>query len=95
MHDEQAAEEILQETFKILEIDDSELDRLMKSAPEKQVVAWLLKTRTSVSNAWIAERLSMGHQSAVNNAVRAVQNPKQKSIKSFKRKILVQYLTHN
>jgi hypothetical protein len=50
----------LQETFKILDSNDSALDHMIKSAPEKQVVAWLLKTATSVNNSWIAERLSMG-----------------------------------
>jgi len=87
MHDERAAEELLQKVFKLLKINDAALDQMMKSDPKKQAAAWLLKTGTSVSNSWIAERLSMGHQSAVNNAVRALTKPNQKYIKSLQRKM--------
>jgi hypothetical protein len=41
--------------------------------PRKQVLAWLLRSRTTVGGAWIAARLAMGHVSNVSRAYRAAQ----------------------
>ena len=41
-----------------------------KSAPEKVRLAALMKTATSVSNAWLAERLKMGEPASVSQYVR-------------------------
>ena len=60
---------------------------MRKSDPRKQVIAWLLKEKTSASNGWIADRLWMGHYTAVNNAVYAVRQGKQQKINSLKRQI--------
>ena len=42
--------------------------------PAKQVLAWMLRSRTTAGGAWIAERLAMGHVSNVSRAYRAVRN---------------------
>ncbi|MBG7606851.1 MAG: hypothetical protein IZT59_02300 [Verrucomicrobia bacterium] len=39
---------------------------MRKSAPEKVLIAVLLRERTSVSNGWIAQRLAMGYTGAVS-----------------------------
>jgi REP element-mobilizing transposase RayT len=45
------------------------LAKLKKSDPLKVRLAMVLRARTSVSNAWIAERLAMGHPGAVSRVV--------------------------
>ena len=87
MHDEHRAEELVTKAFKILEIDDTGLSVMKKSDPRKQAIAWLLKQKTSVSNVWIANRLCMGHYTAVNNAVYALHQGKKRNIKKLRRKI--------
>ena len=42
---------------------------LKKSDPRKVICAALVKRRTAVSNAWIAERLAMGHPASMSQQV--------------------------
>lgn len=51
---------------------NADLTRLppQKSAPEKVVLAALMKAATSVSNGWLAERLQMGPAASVSQYVR-------------------------
>jgi hypothetical protein len=44
---------------------------LRKTDPRKVQLAILLRTHTSVSNAWIAEHLEMGHPGSVSRSVSA------------------------
>lgn len=62
-------EDRLQVAAKALEVD---LDRLppRKSAPEKVLLAALLKAATSVSNGWLCERLQMGTPASASQFVR-------------------------
>src|SRR4030042_3246216 len=87
MHDEHSAEKWVQKAFRILGIDDSELPGMRKSDAQKQVIAWVLKQKTSVSNGWIADRLWMGHYTAVNNAVHTIRQRKQQKMNSLRRKM--------
>ena len=47
--------------LKNLGVDSSELPSMKKTAAEKIAIAWLIRSRTCVSQGWIAERLQMGH----------------------------------
>ena len=40
---------------------------------EKVVIAALIREQTSVKNAWVADRLAMGHEGNVTQAVRLVR----------------------
>ena len=51
--------------------DLSGLRALRKTDPRKVQLAILLRTHTSVSNAWIAEHLAMGHPGSVSRSVSA------------------------
>jgi hypothetical protein len=51
--------------------DLSSLRGLSKTDPRKVALAILLRTHTSVSNAWIAEHLEMGHPGSVSRSVSA------------------------
>jgi hypothetical protein len=41
-----------------------------KSAPEKDVLAWWLRQRTTLSLRWVGEHLVMGHFTWVSQAIR-------------------------
>ena len=43
---------------------------------EKALICGVVRSRTSVSNGWLAERLSMGHVSSVTRALRRVKETK-------------------
>lgn len=89
LHNERAAEDLVQEALKVLKLDNTQLVEMKKSDPHKQVIAYLLKKKTSVSNIWIAERLSMGYYTAVTNGVRAVKQGKQKNVKKLANKLKI------
>jgi hypothetical protein len=52
-----------------LPVDGSGLAKLRKSDPRKVRLALLLRTHTTVSNEWIAEKLAMGHPGSVSRLV--------------------------
>lgn len=62
-------EERLQTFARAAKIDLAKLPA-QKSAPEKVVLAALLKTSTAVSNGWLADRLGMGQPASVSQFVR-------------------------
>ena len=57
--------------------DLSSLRALRKTDPRKVQLAILLRTHTSVSNAWIAEHLAMGHPGSVSRSVSAGRGTKE------------------
>jgi REP element-mobilizing transposase RayT len=69
---ELAAEHWVQKTLRRLRMEDAELQALPKGADTKLVMAWWLRSQTTVSRSWIARRLEMGHETRVTLAVRAV-----------------------
>ena len=46
-----------------------ELQALPKGAAEKAVLAWWLRQRTTVTLRWMSQRLDMGHDTRVTQAV--------------------------
>lgn len=66
LHDEAEALRLLEEGLKRLAIEPAALNDMRKSAPEKQVLAWHLRSRTIMSNQWITERLHCGHECNVS-----------------------------
>ena len=72
-HGEKEARRILREGIRHLGLPPglAELSRLKKSDGRKTQLAILLRTHTSMSNDWIAERLVMGHPGSVSWTVSA------------------------
>ena len=70
-HDLKEAERILLKMMSKLGAED--LAQRPANDPAKQVLAWLLRSRTTAGGAWIAERLAMGHVSNVSRAYLAVR----------------------
>jgi putative transposase len=73
-HDQAEAERILAGGLRTLELRREGLVTLPKGQPEKQVLAWWLHGRTTVTRRWIAEHLAMGYESRVSQAVRWVES---------------------
>jgi len=78
-HDAVAAEKLLRQWLKALKLSAKELERKPKGAPEKVVLAWWLRRRTTVTLRWVSERVGMGHYTRVTQAVsRAERKPARK-----------------
>jgi len=67
---EAAAEAVMLRCLSYFGLRREELPRMTKSAPEKRLMAGLLRYTFPVSAVWIAQELSMGHYTSVSKAVR-------------------------
>jgi hypothetical protein len=65
-HDSNEAGRLLREGMTCFQVSETELGGLKRSDPRKLAIARLIRGRTSVSNQWIAEKLSLGHVSSVS-----------------------------
>ena len=72
-HDEGAAEKALRRALVALGLSKSALEQMPKNAPEKMVLAWWLRQRTTVGLRWVSERLAMGHFTRVSQAISEVR----------------------
>jgi hypothetical protein len=68
-HDEAAGRTLLRRGLAALGLKPSDLAALPKGAPEKTVLAWWLRARTTVSLRWVGQTLAMGHYTRVTQAV--------------------------
>ena len=85
---EWAARTLLAEGLAALALSGSDLERLPKGAPEKTVLAWWLRERTTVTLRWIGQRLKMGHYTRVTQAVSRMQRQPARKRKKMKRCLL-------
>jgi hypothetical protein len=69
-HGDEEASRLLTTALERLELKPGELSRLKKGDPRKLAITALVRQRTTVSNAWLAERLHLGHASRVSQACR-------------------------
>jgi REP element-mobilizing transposase RayT len=74
-HDEREAQRLLAAALTQLGLSLPAVAALKKTDARKQALAWLIKSRTVVGDAWIAARLEMGHRSNVSRAVSAFRAP--------------------
>ncbi|MEP4077372.1 transposase [Haloferula sp.] len=77
-HDEVEATKLLKQLLKELGLPQGRvaLSGRGKWQREKALTCWVVRRHTGVSNAWLAERLSMGHVSSVTRALRRVRESK-------------------
>jgi len=73
-HNERAAEALLTAGLRALKLDPSQLPNLAKGAPEKRILAWWLRSQTTVTRRWICDQLSMGDESWVTHSVREMES---------------------
>ena len=73
-HGEAAAKRLLALGLEALGLRADELRQLPKGDERKAALAAALRTRTTVSNAWTAKLLSMGHESRVTHCLKMPAN---------------------
>jgi putative transposase len=86
-HTEEVAKEYIKKALNVLNLDASELEKRRKSDSHKQVIAWFLKTSTTVKNQWIADNLHMGHWTSVPNAVKRIIETRNRTIIKLRNKL--------
>ena len=86
-HNECEAERLLFGALCVLGITEVELLGLKNNSLEKQVIAWLLKSHTTVTGVWIADRLEMGDRSNVSRALSAMKQSEVGSVVELKQKM--------
>ncbi|MBU1692765.1 MAG: transposase [Verrucomicrobia bacterium] len=86
-HDDRTAESLLLAGLKALGLALGAVQAMKKSAPEKQALLWLVKTKTVVGDEWVVARLNGGHRSNVSRAVRAFSPPADRKRKVLARKL--------
>lgn len=86
-HDTEHADRELDRMVKGLGLSPTILKEARQNDPYKQAIAWWLKTRTTVSDAWLSEKLHMGNRTNVYRAVAAYRDPKDRERNMIKRKM--------
>lgn len=87
-HGEAEAERLLRVAMKRLGVGLSELKKRKSVDLEKQAIAWLLHTHTSVTVTWIADTLEMGHRVNASRALSRFREGKGRDVKKLKREML-------
>jgi REP element-mobilizing transposase RayT len=88
MHGESEAERLIMAALSSLNISADELLKAKSNSLDKQSVAWLLKTHTTVTGVWIAARLNMGHRMNVSRAITIFNRSAEKSVQKMREKML-------
>ena len=83
-HGPAEAERLIQTALEALEWNEEGLLAAKSVQPEKQAIAWLIKTHTAVSGIWIAERLRMGHRTNCSRAISRFRHGQEKNIRKLK-----------
>ena len=87
-HDEAAGERDLKRGLAVFGLSEAEMRELPRNAPEKEVLAWWLRQRTTVSLRWLSERLAMGHFSRVSQAISIVKRNSERKLERLKCKLI-------
>ena len=86
-HGAAAAEKLLVAGLAAFGLSRQDLAELPKSAPEKTVLAWWLRERTTVSLRWVSQELAMGHYTRVTQAVSRLKRKPGKKLEKLKRQL--------
>ncbi len=73
-HGEAEAERLLALGLTALQLQPGELAGQAKATPEKQALAWWLCQHTTVTRRWVSQRVAMGDESRVTQAIRCLKN---------------------
>jgi REP element-mobilizing transposase RayT len=87
-HNEKEAERLLAKALKALNCNEGDLLSMKQNQPEKQAVAWLLKSHTTVTVIWIAQRLQMGHRTNATRGISRIRNSSENKIQKLRTKML-------
>jgi REP element-mobilizing transposase RayT len=87
-HNEERAEELIRKCRGILGISAAELKAMKKTDPRKQGIAWLIKTRTVMTNEWIDRECNMGSRTNIFQAIKVMENARKGKIGKIKKQLL-------
>jgi len=88
LHNEHRAKELKQLGLAALKLHDANLMDMAKGAVDKKLLAWFIKSRTTVSNVWVSDQLYCGHPSNIPGYVRWVRETKDRKILKWCKKLL-------
>ncbi len=87
-HNQRQADSLIQASLPVIGLNTiDELKALRKSHPHKQAVVWLVKTRTTVRDRWLAETLNAGSRPMFYHGVKRYRAPKRRADKNLKREL--------
>ena len=86
-HDQAQAQRMLEAGLGWLGVKESDLAKMPKGQAAKQVLAWWLYGRTTVTRRWLAERLKMGYETRVSQAVHWVESNRTRAVMDLRRKL--------
>ena len=78
-----------------LELEDRHLAEARKGAWEKEVLAWWLCQHTTARRRWVSERLGMGDESRVAQAIGRLKRKGQPERERLKRRLEQVFENHN
>lgn len=87
-HEEEKAEKLIAEGLRAMKVGEDELAGLSRGSVEKGLIAWQIQAATTLSQRWIAERLSMGAPSNVGTYTRRAFASKTRRAVELRRKLL-------
>ncbi|MCH8510743.1 MAG: transposase [Kiritimatiellae bacterium] len=87
-HGPAEAERLIGKALEVLGWEEETLLSAKSVQAEKQAVAWLINSHTSVSGTWITERLRMGHRTNCSRAISRFRHGKGSEVKKLKGKML-------
>jgi len=82
------AERLLEICLETLDTTEEELFKAKNTHLEKQAVAWVLKTKTTVTDFWVADRLQMGHRVNASKAISRFRTSEEPEVAKLKKKML-------
>lgn len=87
-HDESEALRLMGQAIKNLQTSLDDIRGRKQSDPIKQAVAWWVKSRSVVGDAWLSEKLNMGARSNIHRAV-ARYRKESDDVKAIKEKLVI------
>jgi len=87
-HQQRTAEELLAAGLKAVGLSPDDLPDLPKTDPRKQAVAWWIRKHTTARNRWVSERLHMGHEVNVCQAVRRIEHATRGKLAGWKKAVV-------
>ena len=88
MHNEHQALKLRAQGLKVLNLSEADLATMEKGAFETRLLIWLIKSHTSMSNAWISEQLYSGHPSSVAAYTRSINEAKDRKTAKLRSMLL-------
>jgi REP element-mobilizing transposase RayT len=86
-HNQAMAERYLKRALVELHLQEEDLLAMKANRLEKQAVAWLLKTHTTVTGVWLSDRLRLGHPSNSSRAIKTFREDQGRQVLEIKAKM--------